>query len=423
MSDVIHCPHCGEPIPITKALQEQVSHDLEKKFQIELEAAKSQADKKEAELKLQQEAVKKQQAELENQVQAKTEAAIGELKKDLWHKAQQAALEKNDLVLKDLKEQLDEQRKKNEEAQKQELELRKQMRAFEDAKREWELQMVRKLDEERKLVEEKLTKDLSNEHRLKELELRKQLEDTQKALEDAKRKASQGSQQTQGEVLELDLENTLRATFIKDVIEPVGKGVHGADIIHKVCNGAGSICGVLLWEIKQTKHWTEGWITKFKDDLRAQKANVPILVTMVLPKEIEGFGLYQGVWITQPAYAVQLAIALRNTLISVDFERSAARGRGEKMELLYQYIASHEFRQRVEALVEVYAEMQSQITKEQTAYTRIWQQRQMQLHRLLASTAGLYGEIQGLVGSTLPEIKGLELGTGEGENPEDLTLF
>ena len=259
-------------------------------------------------------------------------------------------------------------------------------------------------------------------NRLKLLEKDKQIADMRKLVEEAQRKAAQGSQQNQGEVLELDLEETLANTFSYDVISPVGKGVHGADIIQNVRNSQSQSCGVILWEVKRTKNWTEKWVGKFKEDLRNAKANIPVLVTTSLPKGVHGFGAYKNIWVCLPEYAIQLATVLRKNLIEIAYERLASKGKDEKQELLYNYLSSHEFRQRVEALVEVYQEMQTQIDKERAAFEKIWKQREMQMRRLFVSTSGMYGEIQCLVGSSMPEIKGLELESGQ-DKQQELKLF
>lgn len=384
MSDQIICPNCQQPITITDAIASEFKKDLEQKHLLELE-------------KIKQDQLKKEQ----------------ELKKELWLKAQEEAVkkiaEKNKLEMSDLKQQLEEEKKRNEEFGKQELELRKQKRELETKQKEMELEINRKLDDEKA----KIFKQADEEHRLKDLEKDKQLSDLNKQIEELKRKAQQGSQQNQGEVLELDLEKNLKENFPNDEINPVAKGVHGADIVQNVGGRNGQVCGVILWEIKQTKNWTEGWIGKLKDDLRANKANIPVIVSTVLPKGVEGFGFYQKVWVVLPNLALQLAGALRQSLIAIAFERSANMGKGEKAELLFNYVASHEFRQRVEALVEVFQDMQGQILRERVAFEKSWKQREMQLTRLFTNTAGMYGEMQGLVGSTMPEIKGLEINEQE----------
>jgi hypothetical protein len=420
MSDQITCPQCGSKITITQALRSQLEAESQAKFSEQVKQLKAESHKQQQQLKQQEEALAKRKQDLEVEIKRQTEAA----KRELWQKAQSKAKESIDLEMKDLKEQLSEQKQKHIDFEKQELAWRKEKREIEDKQRRLQIELEEQLAKERQSIVDKIEKEYEERMRLKMLEKEKQLQDTQHALDEARRKAAQGSQQNQGEVLELDLEESLTEAFPQDIVEPVGKGVTGADVVQTVRTPQGMSCGVLLWESKHTKHWKDQWVDKLKEDLRQKKANVPIIVTAALPKEISSFGQYQGVWVTQVSFALQLAGALRNTLLQVQYERLATQGKGEKQELLYDYVASHEFRQRVEAIVEVYVEMQQQIDKEQAAFARLWKQRQMQLKRLFVNTAGMYGEMQGLVGASLPEIKGLELESlKSGDKKDELKLF
>lgn len=392
MSDQIICPNCGKPIQITDALTKQLQKDSEQKFQAELLKIKKQNENN---LK------KLEQEQLQKEL---------ELKRQLWQKAQEKAEEKLSLELKDLQSQKQEAEKSKKDLQNQILEERKKSREIKEQSEKIKLEFDKKLEEDKEKIEKLAFQKAEEEHRLKDLENAKMTTDLMKQIEELKRKAQQGSQQNQGEVLELDLEQTLAKFFPGDLIEPVAKGVNGADIIQTVCSKSGSKCGVILYEIKQTKRFSEGWITKFKDDLRSAKANIPVLITTALPDGINGFGFYQNIWVISPAYVTQLAISLRKNLIAVAYERAISAGKGKKSEMLFDYISSHEFRQKVEALVEVFSDMQSQLNKEKIAFEKQWAQREKQIQRLLLNTAGMYGDMQGLVGSSMPEIKGLEMG-------------
>ncbi|NMC36540.1 DUF2130 domain-containing protein [Candidatus Beckwithbacteria bacterium] len=412
MPDQIKCPHCGEQITITEALTKHLQAESEVKFKKQIEALQNQ-------IEANKEAMVQEKAELEKK-----------LKAQLWSQAQEKAeekmAEKYDLELKELKEKTSEDDKRKKEMEEQILAERKKMRELEEERRRERLELDKKLQQQRQKLEEEIGKQVGEQHRLKDLEKEKTINDLLKQLEEAKRRAQQGSQQNQGEVLELDLEKSLQENFPHDLIEPVGKGVSGADIIQTVHNNSGSLCGVILWESKRTKHWTEAWVSKFKDDLRAAKANIPVLVTTILPKDIEGFAKYKGIWVVTPVLAVQLAMALRQNLLAVAYERAISAGKGKKSELLFDYISSHEFRQKVEALVEVFSEMQTQVIKERVAFEKSWQQREKQIQRLMLNTAGMYGDLQGVVGSSMPEIKGLELGEENKqlkEKNQDQTLF
>ena len=224
------------------------------------------------------------------------------------------------------------------------------------------------------------------------------------------RKAQQGSQQTQGEVMELDLEELLADAFSNDEILPVGKGVRGADIKQVVRSPKGYICGVILWEIKRTKAWSDGWVTKLKEDLRAEKANVPVIVSIETPKEAEsGMGVKDGVWVVKYPLVLALGSLLRKSLLDVGYEKAVSLNRGKKADILYEYVTGHEFRQQVEALAESYHEMQEQLEKERIAMQRQWKAREMHIRKMIGATAEMYGSMQGLVGSSMPQVKGLEM--------------
>lgn len=347
MNYTIVCPHCGKPLEVTKALEQQVKKELEEKSFMEME----------------------------------------DLKRTLVEK--------------------DEQVKK---LREYELQLRQDYRKLEEKKKEIEIDAARMLASERKKLEETLSTQLSEQFHLKEKEKDKVIEDLRKSLEDAQRKATQGSQQLQGEVKELDLEETLRSAFPADTIEPVGKGVRGADVRQIVKSPRGVICGVILWESKRTKAWSDEWTGKLKDDLRAEKANIPVIITQSLPKEAaSGLGQKDGVTVCSDSFMIPVATLLRQKLIEVAYQKYVSANKTEKADFLYEYVTGHEFRQQVEAIVEVYQEMQMQVARERAAYEKSWKAREAQIQRLVSSTANIYGSMQGMVGSSLPLVKGLEL--------------
>jgi len=358
MATTFKCPHCGKTIEISEAIRHGIEKEMEQKIEDKL------------------------RVEIE---------------------------EKTSLELTDLKKQLEEKEEKVSELRENELKLREDRRKLEERERELKLEVQRQLDEQRKKIEEEVLKQAIEEHRLKDKEKDKVIDDLKNALDDARRKAQQGSQQLQGEILELDLEATLRTTFPNDEIEPVGKGVRGADVRQVVKSPKGFICGVILWETKRTKAWSDGWVSKLKQDLRAEKANIPVIVSSVLPDEAQsGFGTKDGVWVVNFSLILPLASLLRKNLLDIGFQKAVTLHKGEKADYLYEYVTSHEFRQQLEALVEVYNEMQIQLDKEKAAFERIWKVREGQITRLVTSTANVVGSIQGRVGSSALQIKGLD---------------
>lgn len=371
MDNSIKCPSCGQTIEITQILREQLEKENQDKFQKQL-------------LEVEKSALEKAKKEFE---------------------------EKSFLEIKDLKTTLEEKEKKLSLMREEELKLREERRKLEEKEKDMDLTFQRKLDEERKKVEYEVIKRADEEHRLKDLEKEKKFQEISKINEELRRKVEQGSQQTQGEVLELDLENTLRNTFPQDAIEPVGKGIRGADLRQIVKSPMGAVCGVILWESKRTKAWTDEWLMKLKDDLRAEKADIPVIVSTIMPKEAEnGFGLKEGVWVVNYNLFLPVAIILRKSLFDVARQKALTANQGRKADLLYEFITGNEFKQQIEAIVEVYQEMNDQIAKEKIAFEKIWKNREGQLKRLITGAVNVYAGAQGLVGtSSMPVIKGMEL--------------
>jgi hypothetical protein len=310
-----------------------------------------------------------------------------------------------------------------EEAEGDKKEMREQMKALIEQIRELtkardnaELEANKKLLAKEGQIREEAKKSATDEQRLNLAAKDKTITDLQKALDDAQRKAAQGSQQLQGEIMELDFERSLKEAFRDDEVEPVAKGTKGGDICQIVKSPRGTVCGVMLWEIKRTKNWTDSWIAKLKEDLRAAKANIPIIITEAMPKEVsQDIGHFDGVWICKPNMAIVLAQLLRKSLLDAGFQKALAENRGTKADALYNFVTSHEFIQQVEGMAETYREMAAQIAKERVAFEKIWAQREKQTQRLLLGTANIVGSMQGYIGSAMPKVRGLEIADDEGE--------
>jgi len=396
----VTCEKCGNKISIDKALAGQIEAQVfaaeHKKHEAELaEVKKKAADFANEQLKqrLELEAEKtKQSMELERE-KMKLELE-GHTKKQL----QQQEL---------LVQQLREDAKSEKEAA---TELRGQLKELMESLRE-----QKKLAESEDKIREEARKNADESHRLKQLEMEKKLADTQKALEDAQRKASQGSQQNQGEVLELDLENHLREEFPFDEISEVKKGQRGADIVQTVKNRNFESCGMLLWETKNGK-WQPAWVPKFKQDIREANANVGVIVSQEMPTEYGDMKhLEANVWAAKPHLAPVLASALRSTILQVDTANHNNEGKDAKMEALYQFLVGPEFRHRVEAIVENYSMLQTEIEKEKRAAALRWAHQEKAIRAVIDNTIGMYGDLQGITNRALPAIQTLELDAGEEE--------
>lgn len=336
--------------------------------------------------------------ELEIEIRAK-------LEKELAAKAQIEAAKE----LADKDAQIKELKDKAKESIEQELKLRKEKREMEEAKEKFELEKTRQLDEERSRIRAEAEKAVLEKEKYKIIEYEKKLADMQKSLEDAQRKGSQASQQLQGEVQELDLEKTLRELYPYDEIGEVKKGELGADIRQIVRTEKGTVCGKILWESKRTKAWSDGWVSKLKEDLRRDGSQIAAIVTQAMPSHInQNIGNVNGVWVLTPESITPLSALLRKNLIDVAREKVVAVHKQSKAESLYDYVTSSAFNQNVERIVGIYLEMKAQIAKEETNAMRSYKQRNMQVDMLLSGMTGIYGEMQGIAGTSLQPIALLE---------------
>ena len=338
------------------------------------------------------------------------EARIALAREDEAKKARLAAstdLNEKEKELSDLKDTLKSRESKLAQAQKDQAEALKLKQELEDAKRELDLNVQKQINERLTVEREKARKEAEDEQKLKVSEKEHLISQMQKQIEDLKRRAEQGSQQLQGEIQELELESLLRSKFASDVIEPVPKGEFGGDALHRVIGKNGQVCGTILWESKNTKNWSDGWLAKLRQDQRNATADVAIIVTQALPKEIETFGIASGVWVTLPKYAVPVAIAIRQSLIEISAARQSTEGQQTKMEILYTYLTGTNFRLRVEAIVESFSQMRSDLEREKKMYTAQWAKRDQEITKAMGAAIGMYGDMKGIAGQSLPEIKGL----------------
>ena len=287
-----------------------------------------------------------------------------------------------------------------------ELALRRQIRELDEAKKNQELEYQRKLDAERRKIEERAHTAAAEEHGRREAQLRLQMESVQRELADAKRKLEQGSQQLQGEALELSLEALLKSSFPLDEILPVPKGVNGADLIQRVRSPSGHVCGTILWEAKQTKAWQPAWLRKLKDEQQEIGAEFAVIVTAAMPKEAprEPFLRESDVWVTRTDAARPLAECLRAALLELAKQRQANHGRSEKMELLYNYICSPQFAQRLKSLYDGFVAMREELEAEKAAFARIWKKREAQLTRMQDGLLSVVGDLQGIGEEALPAL-------------------
>lgn len=409
---MITCPKCQTEIKLTESLAAPIVESARREYEQRLAQKDADIAKRETSLRDREKELAQAKEAIDDQVTEKLQQERAKIIAEEYKKAKLALatdLEQKRKELADLQEVLKQRDEKLAEAQKAQAEIIRKQRELDDAKRELDLTVEKRIQEGLATVREQAHKEAEDQLKFKVLEKEQTITSMQKQIEELKRKADQGSQQLQGEVQELELEALLSTKFPRDIIEPVPKGEYGGDVLHRVIGPLGQSCGTILWESKRTKSWSDSWLVKLREDQRAAKAEVAVIVSQTLPKGVETFELIDGVWVTHPRAAIPVAVTLRHTLIEIASARQATEGQQTKMEMVYQYLTGPRFRQRVQAIVEAFSSMQEDLDKEKKAITKQWAKREEQIERVMQATVGMYGDLQGIAGKTLQEIEGLEL--------------
>ena len=411
----ITCPNCKTEIKLTESLAAPLIESTRQQFEQRLAKKDLEIGQREQAMRDKETQLAEDKRTLEDQVadqvtqRLKTERArVIEEESRKAKLASAAELENKSRELTELQEVLKIRDEKLAQAQQAQAELIKKQRALDDAKRELELTVEKRVQDGLNEVRQLALKEAEDAQKFKVLEKEQTIVAMQKQIEELKRRAEQGSQQLQGEVQELELENLLRMKFPYDAIEPVPKGEFGGDVLHRIFGTSGQASGMILWEFKRTKNWSDAWLVKLRDDQRAAKAEIAVIVSHSLPKGVETFELIEGVWVTHPRAALPVAMILRQSLLEITLARQSSIGQQSKTEMVYQYLTGPRFRQRVEAIVEAFSVMQEDLDKERKAITKQWSKRQEQIERVMTATVGMYGDLQGIAGKSLQEIDGLE---------------
>lgn len=389
MNDQIICPYCKKQIPLTQALSHQIQEKYRQIYRQRLEEERLKLEK--------------------------------ELRENLGKKIK----EELSLELKDKANENDQLRQQNKQLQEQLLELNKTLRQIRIESEQKRIELEKKLAEEQEKIRQEEQKRIEQEYQLKILEKDKKLSDALKLAEEYKRKLEQGSPQLQGEVQELGLEAILKREFPFDEIKEVPKGVEGADVLQIVKNSSGRVCGMIIWESKRTKSWNENWIMKLKEDQRRVKAEMAVIISQVLPDGVKNFTQRNAVWIGGFDAIAGLGLILRQTLIEIASVKSSLVGKEEKKEILWNYLTSVEFRQRIEAVYDAYIQLTEDLRREKDWFRRKWAKQEKNIERVAENILGIHGDLQGIVGKSLPEINKLESlpQPGEGEKTKDNQLF
>jgi hypothetical protein len=413
----LRCPNCSNEIRLTESLAAPLLAETRQRFQEQLASKDAEVARKSEMLRLEREQLAKDREEVEDRVAKRLAAERSELVSTEAKKAREAAaadLQAKEAEAAELRKTLETNNAKLAEAQQQQAELMRRQRALDEEKRELDLTIEKRVQASIGQIQVKARQEADEAARLRVAEKDQTIESMARTIEELKRKAEQGSQQSQGEVLELELELLLRGRFPTDLVEPVGKGEQGADVIQQVNGSIGQAAGIILWESKRTKAWSDAWLAKLRDDQRRCGADVALIISQALPKNIEHFDLVDGVWVAHPRYALPVAVALRQTLIEVNGSRLAQQGQQTKMEQVYQYLTGIKFRQRVEAVVEKFNDMREDLDKERKFMGRQWAKRETQILSVIESTVGMVGDLQAIAGKSMPEIPSLDVPLLEG---------
>lgn len=422
MANNIKCPNCGHEIDVENVIAADLEQKYQKQYREKLQTSMLQVETEKKKLEEEQaqfeEKRKKENEIFAQKLQQEKLKLSSELQEQLTKTI--AADFENRLALLQ-KSNLDNEEKLRE-SRKKELEFMQKEQELKTKEAEMEIQLQKKLQEERNALTEQIRGQEQERNALKETEfqlklkeLEKQLDDQKKLADEMKRKAEQSSMQRQGEVQELLLEEILREQFRYDTIEEVGKGVEGADCIQVVHNNMGVECGRIIYESKRTKGWNNSWVDKLKADMRNRGADVAILVTQTFPKDMDRFGEREGIWICSFSEVTSVAHLLRNGIIRIHEIQRSQENKGDKMQLLYDYLTGNEFRGQVEAIVEGFMSLKQSISRERIQMEKTWKEREKQLEKVLLSTSGLYGSVRGIAGASVGHIPLLDGGDTDEE--------
>jgi hypothetical protein len=422
----ISCPNCGESIDVQDILAHQLEDEIKKKYQEQLAKGKKENDSKLLELqKLQEDqaavlakdkAAFEEKKKQENRIfQERLEKQVKEEKIRIESEVKAKLTDENSEQLKALTQELNEKSEQVKELNRSKAEIEKLKREKGELKEAAEADAQKRLNETLLTEKDKIRKSEEERNELRFKEMQKQLEDQKKLTEEMKRKQEQGSMQLQGEVQELAIEEWLAAQFPLDTIDEIKKGARGGDCIHIVNTRSVQNCGTIYYESKRTKDFQPSWIEKFKADIRAKGANIGVLVTEVMPSDMDRMGLKDGIWICNYDEFKGLCAVLRQSIIQLSTAISTQDNKGEKMHMLYDFLTSNTFRMQIEAIVEGFTQMKTDLETEKRSFQRIWKQREKQIDKVTLNTIEMHASIKGIAGNAIQSVKALELPGEEDE--------
>lgn len=414
----ISCPNCGTQIDVNKVLSSELEKEMQHKFQSEVNEhrtkykhALDKLQQKEHSLQTQEEQFnEKLQEELQQHLKAQASTLRITIKEELqYEQSEQISL---------MEEELEEKSNQVKELHRSKAEIERLKRENCEIEERAKLEAQQALSQQLETEREQIQRNAHEKSELKLKEKEKQLDDLRQKLEEARRKAEQGSQQTQGEVQELAIEEWLSNQFPFDNIDEIKKGIRGGDCIQTVHTREIQNCGTIYYESKRTKEFQKVWIEKFKADIRDKGVDLGVMVTEVLPKELERMGMIDGIWICTYEEFKALSFVLREHIVKLSHSIQTQENKSDKMSILYSYLTSNEFSMQIEAIVEGFTQMQSDLDTEKRALGRIWKQREKQIQKVLENTVGMYGSVRGIAGNAVGSVRALELAYGVRENEE-----
>lgn len=401
----IKCPECSADINVSEILYHQVADKIKKEYESKTVQNEKELQDKLISLEIAKKQILKEKEIIQQTVEAEVKEKVVLEKLKLEKSLRISLSEETSEQIKSLKIELDEKSTQVKELNKSKAEIEKLKREKDELRDSILFEKEKEYSEKLKEEKSKIQKQSDEVSFLKIKELEKQLEDQKKLAEEMQRKAQQGSMQLQGEVQELAIEDLLKEYFPLDLIEEVGKGIKGADIVQTVRNKTNNDCGIILYESKRTKAFSNDWVSKLKNDALSVKANVCVLITEAMPDDISSFGLKDGVWICTFRDFKGLVLLLRESLIKISEAYHSQTNKGEKMQMLYDYMSSVEFKNQMEAILSSFTELQFGYIQEKNQMEKIWKKREKQLERIMLNTNHFIGSVQGIAGGSIPEIK------------------
>ena len=405
MNDKIKCPNCGHSFDVEEALSGKLEAHFKAEYEKKVSEQAEKFNKEKQKLEKERTKLNAEKEKQEELLKSKVEKKLKEEKE----KIEKSAFESFEDKIKSLEEENQKRKEENKTLKQKEVELLKQEAELKEKEEDLNFQLEKQLLEKQKEIEEKARKKERESFELEKIKLLKQIDDNKKLAEEMKRKAEQGSMQLQGEVQELALEDLLAKTYPFDKIQEVPKGVRGADSIQTVVNSVQQECGSIVYESKRTKNFANDWIDKLKQDQVTCKADIAVLVTQTLPNDMDRFGERNGVWICGFHEVKSLSFVLREMLIKTHSVKTSEENKGDKMELLYNYLTSNEFVQNIKRIVENYDGMIDQLNSEKKAMYKIWASREKQIWVVQENISALFGSIKGIAGKELNTSNVLQL--------------